>query len=178
MRPDPADGLLLVGLLPHPGGMIRKRAQRSFDHRLVRLVQETGDITIATKLGVPRSTAAGWVRRARKPVMNVPELDSSPKHLPARVLRLERRLRLCSPSCASSSPSFRACTYPSPAFALPQTTRLASYAPSNALVGSCVFAECSELPDSRPRGFTPGEGRRRPASCRTSHRVRALRRID
>ena len=27
---------------------------------------------------------------------------------------------------------------------MPQTTRLASYAPSNALVGSCVFAECSE----------------------------------
>src|SRR5262245_36057795 len=73
--------------------MIRKRAQRSYDHRLVRLVQKTGDITIATKLGVPRSTAAGWVRRAHKPVTTVPELDSSPVQLRARVLRLERRLR-------------------------------------------------------------------------------------
>jgi hypothetical protein len=74
--------------------MIRKRAQRSYDHRLVRLVQETGDITIATKLGVPRSTAAGWLRRAQKPVTTIPELDSSAVHLRARVLRLERRLRL------------------------------------------------------------------------------------
>jgi hypothetical protein len=74
--------------------MIRKRAQRSYDHRLVRLVQETGDITIATKLGVPRSTATGWVRRTPKPVVTVAELDSNPVHLRARVLRLERRLRL------------------------------------------------------------------------------------
>ena len=74
--------------------MIRKRAQGTYDHRLVRLVQETADITIATKLGVPRSTAAGWVRRAKKPVTTAPDLDSSPDRLRARVLKLERRLRL------------------------------------------------------------------------------------
>ena len=77
--------------------MIRKRAQRSYDHRLVRLVQETGDITIATKLGVPRSTAAGWVRKARKPITTIPELDSSdssPERLRAQIVKLERRLRL------------------------------------------------------------------------------------
>ncbi len=40
------------------------RSQRTYDHRLVRLVEDTGDITIATGVGVPRSTAAGWLRRA------------------------------------------------------------------------------------------------------------------
>jgi len=35
--------------------MSRKRAQRTYDHRLLCLLQETGDITIATRLGVPRS---------------------------------------------------------------------------------------------------------------------------
>jgi hypothetical protein len=67
--------------------MIRKRAQRSYGYRPVRLVQETADIAIATKLGVPWSTGAGWVRRAQKPVTTVPELDSSVMHLPTRVLR-------------------------------------------------------------------------------------------
>jgi hypothetical protein len=41
-----------------------KRHLRIRDHRLVQLVQETGDATIATRLGVPRSTVAGRLRRA------------------------------------------------------------------------------------------------------------------
>ena len=36
-----------------------KRTRRTYDHRLVRLVQDTGDASIATCLGVPRSTVAG-----------------------------------------------------------------------------------------------------------------------
>ena len=47
--------------------MPSRRPKRTYDHRLVRLVQETGDATIATGLGIPRSTVAGWLRRkARK----------------------------------------------------------------------------------------------------------------
>ena len=37
------------------------RAQQRYDHRLRDLVQRTGDLTIATDLGVPRSTARGWL---------------------------------------------------------------------------------------------------------------------
>src|SRR5207244_12638188 len=33
------------------------RPQQRYDHRLRNLVQRTGDVTIATDLGVPRSTA-------------------------------------------------------------------------------------------------------------------------
>jgi hypothetical protein len=35
------------------------RRQQRYDHRLRDLVQRTGDVTIATNLGVPRSTARG-----------------------------------------------------------------------------------------------------------------------
>ncbi len=44
------------------------RTQRTYDHRLKELVCETGDIRLATKQGVPRSTARGWLWRPRKEV--------------------------------------------------------------------------------------------------------------
>jgi hypothetical protein len=40
------------------------RPQQRYDHRLRDLVQRTGDLTITTDLGVPRSTARGWLRAA------------------------------------------------------------------------------------------------------------------
>ena len=42
------------------------RHQRRYDHRLRDLVQGTGDLTIATDLGVPRSTARGWLGKTPK----------------------------------------------------------------------------------------------------------------
>jgi hypothetical protein len=35
--------------------------QQRYDHRLRDLVRRTGDVTIATDFGVPRSTARGWL---------------------------------------------------------------------------------------------------------------------
>ena len=40
------------------------RPQQRYDHRLRSLVQRTGDATVATDLGVPRSTARGWLSAA------------------------------------------------------------------------------------------------------------------
>ncbi len=37
------------------------RPQQRYDHRLRHLVQRTGGVPVATDLGVPRSTARGWV---------------------------------------------------------------------------------------------------------------------
>ena len=37
------------------------RRQQRYDHRLRDLVRRTGDLTIAKDLGVPRSTARGWL---------------------------------------------------------------------------------------------------------------------
>jgi len=73
--------------------MATRRTQRSYDHRLVRLVRETGDATLATRLGVPRSTAAGWLRRSPPTVVTVPGLAASVVGLGIRVARLEKRIR-------------------------------------------------------------------------------------
>ena len=40
------------------------RTQQRYDHRLRNLVQRTKDVTVATTLGVPRSTARGWLGAA------------------------------------------------------------------------------------------------------------------
>jgi hypothetical protein len=39
----------------------RIRPQQRYDHRLRDLVRRTGDVTLATDLGVTRSTARGWL---------------------------------------------------------------------------------------------------------------------
>ena len=44
--------------------MTTARPQRRYDHRLRELVQRAGDLTIATDLGVPPSTARGWLSTA------------------------------------------------------------------------------------------------------------------
>ena len=61
-------------------------------------MQETGDPTFATRLGVPRSTVAGWLRRAPRPVTTAIEawwrrlkhqwLSLHPLDSPARVRSL------------------------------------------------------------------------------------------
>src|SRR5262245_30039563 len=51
------------------------RSQRRYDHRLRDLVQRTGDVTIATDLGVPRSTARGWLGVAPTAVICLDDVD-------------------------------------------------------------------------------------------------------
>ena len=47
------------------------RLQQRYDHRLRDRVHRTGDVTIATDLGVPRSTARGWLRMAPEVVVSL-----------------------------------------------------------------------------------------------------------
>ncbi len=72
--------------------MSTKPRQRTYDHRLVRLVQETGDTTIATHIGDPRSTVAGWLKRAPQEVTTAPGGDASAAELRVRVAKLEKRV--------------------------------------------------------------------------------------
>jgi transposase InsO family protein len=69
------------------------RRLRTYDHRLVQLVQRTRDIGLATRRGVPRSTARGWLRQDRGEVVTDPMLEETPAALHAQVVRLERRVR-------------------------------------------------------------------------------------
>jgi hypothetical protein len=74
----------------------REVRQQVYDHRLRDLVRQTGDIGIATAAGVPRSTAAGWLRRDLQSVVTVAVLDMSESDLRAEVVKLRRRVRTLS----------------------------------------------------------------------------------
>jgi len=76
------------------GGMSnRERPQQVYDHRLRELIRRTGDISLATDLGVPRSTALGWLGGEPQRVVSLDILDMSAAELHDEVVRLRRRLR-------------------------------------------------------------------------------------
>ena len=56
------------------------RPQQRYDHRLRDLIRGTGDVTIATDLGVPRSTARGWLGKAPKVVVSLDVTDLRGRH--------------------------------------------------------------------------------------------------
>jgi transposase InsO family protein len=66
------------------------RPQRRYDHRLRELVQRTGDVTIATNLGVPRSTARGWLGAAPRVVVSLEVADLTAAELRQEMLRLRQ----------------------------------------------------------------------------------------
>jgi hypothetical protein len=69
------------------------RLQQRYDHRLRDLVRGTGDVTIATDLGVPRSTARGWLGKAPKVVVSLDVTDLKASELQQEVLELRRRVK-------------------------------------------------------------------------------------
>ncbi|MBW2525947.1 MAG: DDE-type integrase/transposase/recombinase [Deltaproteobacteria bacterium] len=74
--------------------MSERRPLRTYDQRLRNLVRETGDVTIATEVGVPRSTAAGWLRAEAQDVITLDVLDKHELQLQAELVKLRRRVRL------------------------------------------------------------------------------------
>ena len=69
------------------------RTQHRYDHRLRNLVQRTGDVSVATHLGVPRSTARGWLGAASTVVLCLDVADLTEPELRQEVLKLRRRVR-------------------------------------------------------------------------------------
>jgi transposase InsO family protein len=69
------------------------RHQRRYDHRLQDLVRRTGDVTIATDLGIPRSTARGWLAKAPNVVVSVDVTSLTASELQQEVLVLRRRVK-------------------------------------------------------------------------------------
>ena len=53
----------------------KNREQKQYDHRLRRLIQTTGDLDLATRHGVPRSTARGWLKQTKTDVVSIDVLD-------------------------------------------------------------------------------------------------------
>jgi hypothetical protein len=66
---------------------------RSTAYRLRHLVQRTGDVTIATDLGVPRSTARGWLGSEPTVVVCLDMANLTEPELRQEVLKLRRRVQ-------------------------------------------------------------------------------------
>jgi putative transposase len=77
---------MIIGMSP------TSRPQQRYDHRLRDLVQRTGDLTIATELGVPRSTARSWLRAAQTVVVSLEVADVTEAELRQEILKLRRRV--------------------------------------------------------------------------------------
>ena len=71
----------------------RTRPQQRYDHRLRDLVHHTGDVTLATDLGVPRSTARGWLCRAPEVVVSLDVTHLSELDLQQEIRQLRRRVQ-------------------------------------------------------------------------------------
>ena len=71
------------------------RSQQPYGHRLRNLVERTGDVAVATDLGVPRSTAHAWLGETPTVVvcLDVTELTEPELRLELFKLRLRRRVR-------------------------------------------------------------------------------------
>jgi hypothetical protein len=69
------------------------RPQQRYDHRLRHLVHRTGDVTVATDLGVPRSTARGWLGAAPTVVVCLDVADLPEPELRQEILKLRRRVQ-------------------------------------------------------------------------------------
>jgi hypothetical protein len=69
------------------------RARRTYDHRLRDLVRSTGDILQATRNGIPRSTARGWLRPDYAKVISFDVVNHDLIALQRQVLSLDRRLQ-------------------------------------------------------------------------------------
>src|SRR5262249_7463879 len=70
-----------------------RRPQQRYDHRLRDLVYSSGDVTIATNLGVPRSTARGWLRKAPTVAVTIDLTNVKTLELQQEVLVLRRRMK-------------------------------------------------------------------------------------
>jgi hypothetical protein len=68
------------------------RVQRTYDHRLRNLVQTTRDIQLATRHGVPASTARGWLSQSASEVVSIDVLDLDTLRLQREVMLLRRRV--------------------------------------------------------------------------------------
>src|SRR4249919_2804500 len=69
------------------------RPQQRYDHRLRDLVRRTGNVTLATDLGVPRSTARGWLHRGPTVVVSLDGTHRTELDLHQEIRQLRRRVQ-------------------------------------------------------------------------------------
>ena len=68
------------------------RAYRAYDHRLKRAIWLSGDPDVFPELGIPRSTATGWIRRGVPTVVTTDEFDEESEDLVIENRQLKNEL--------------------------------------------------------------------------------------
>jgi len=66
---------------------------KTYDHRLRNLVYSTQDVSLALDLGVPRSTAYGWIRNEPPEVVTLDDLNLNEQQLQYELLKIQRRCK-------------------------------------------------------------------------------------
>jgi hypothetical protein len=154
------------------------RPQQRYDHRLRDLVHRTGDVTVATDLGVPRSTARGWRGAAPTVVVCLDVVGLTEPELRQEVLKLRRRVQKISALLRLAMALLRTSRFVSPESA-PRTDapKLGSCAP---WIAPASISHCERSCGScvcRPVGFMPGAGGRARVRLMISPPVPAHRRL-
>jgi hypothetical protein len=72
----------------------RTSARNVYDPRVRELIRATGDPDLFPELGIPRSTATGWLRGDFKPVVGAEAISRTEIELHARLAKLDRRIRI------------------------------------------------------------------------------------
>jgi hypothetical protein len=67
------------------------RRRNRYDHRLCDLVRSTGNIEHATRRGIPRSTARGWLNTRQSGLVTLDVVDQDRQRLQKEVLAQRRR---------------------------------------------------------------------------------------
>jgi hypothetical protein len=83
-----------VSAAAHSGAVPNRPCRRAYDHRLRDLVCEERDPALFPQLGIPRSTAASWIRRGSRDIVTTELFAENELALRERVLKLERRIRV------------------------------------------------------------------------------------
>ena len=68
------------------------RSYRQYDHRFRNLVRRTGDIGLAVRRGVPRSTTRGWLTNSRPAFVTLDACDMEAERLRQEVVILRKRV--------------------------------------------------------------------------------------
>jgi len=136
------------------------RSRQHYDHRLRNLVQRTGDVTVATDLGVPRSTARGWLGETPTAVISLNVTELTEPELRQEVLKLRRRVRKLTALLRLALALLRASGFRLTVARLPAgrdklrilraVDRVREHLPLRASCGSCVSLRVGFMPGAPP----------------------------
>ena len=73
--------------------LLTSRSAKSYDHRLRNLVYQSQDISIALDLGVPRSTAHGWLHNKPQNVVTHDVFNLDEQQLQHEAIKLQKRCK-------------------------------------------------------------------------------------